>query len=63
MLWGDSDQLFHPDHGRTVARDIPGSEFVLIERAGHVPYLEQPEATLGAVNAFVDRHGLAGHKN
>jgi pimeloyl-ACP methyl ester carboxylesterase len=60
VIWGDSDQLIHPEHGRTVARDIPGAEFVLIGNAGHIPYLEQPQATLEAILRFADRHGLAG---
>ncbi|HXG35653.1 MAG TPA: alpha/beta hydrolase [Dehalococcoidia bacterium] len=59
VFWGAQDQLFTLEHGKTVARDIPGAELVVIDNAGHVPYLEQPEAFLRAFWAFVKKHNLA----
>jgi proline iminopeptidase len=32
---------------------IPGSELVLVERAGHFPYIEQPDATFTAIRRFL----------
>lgn len=58
VLWGEADQLFKPEHGRTVARDIPGSEFALVADAGHIPYIEQPQATLEIVQRFLAKHRL-----
>lgn len=59
IVWGAQDGLFRVEHGRTVARTIPGSEFVVIDGAGHVPYMEQPEAFSNAFWAFVQKHQLA----
>jgi pimeloyl-ACP methyl ester carboxylesterase len=53
LLWGTSDRIVSPAYGRAYAGLIPGSRFELIERAGHHPELEQPEAFVERVVAFV----------
>jgi pimeloyl-ACP methyl ester carboxylesterase len=54
LLWGASDRVVTPDYGRAYARLIPGSRFELIERAGHHPEIEQPEAFVGRVSRFLE---------
>ena len=54
LLWGDSDRVVTPDYGRAYSRLIPGSRFELIERAGHHPEIEQPEAFVERVAAFLE---------
>jgi hypothetical protein len=39
---------------------LVGSEFVLIQGAGHFPFIEQGEATLGAVREFLETAGRRG---
>ena len=56
VLWGGSDRIVTPDYGRAYANLIPGAEFTMIEHAGHHPELEQPEAFVSAVIAFLDLH-------
>jgi pimeloyl-ACP methyl ester carboxylesterase len=58
VLWGESDRIVTPDYGRAYAESIPGARFETIPRAGHYPYLEQPEAFTAAVSAFL-REGEA----
>jgi pimeloyl-ACP methyl ester carboxylesterase len=53
VLWGESDRIVHPDYGRAFQQAIPGAQFRLIPRAGHYPYLEQPDAFTAAVMAFL----------
>ncbi len=53
VLWGESDRVVMPDYGRAYSRLIPGSRFELIERAGHHPEIEQPEAFVEQVAAFL----------
>src|SRR5258705_325668 len=53
VLWGDSDRIVSPDYGRAYADAIPGARFQSIPAAGHYPYLEQPEAFVAAVSAFL----------
>jgi len=54
VLWGGSDGIVTPSYGRAYSALIPGSRFELIEAAGHHPELEQPEAFVARVAAFLD---------
>ena len=54
LLWGDSDRVVTPDYGRAYSRLIRGSRFELIERAGHHPEIEQPEAFVERVSRFLE---------
>jgi pimeloyl-ACP methyl ester carboxylesterase len=53
LLWGESDRVVTPDYGRAYSRLVPGSRFELIERAGHHPEIEQPEAFVERVSQFL----------
>jgi pimeloyl-ACP methyl ester carboxylesterase len=53
LVWGANDQVVAPDYGRTYSRLIAGSQFAVIERAGHHPEIEQPEAFVERVAAFL----------
>ena len=53
VLWGDKDRLTAPDYGRAYAAEIPGARFELIERCGHFPHLEQPDAFARKVLGFI----------
>jgi pimeloyl-ACP methyl ester carboxylesterase len=55
LLWGESDRVVTPDYGRAYSRLIPGSQFELIEAAGHHPEIEQPEAFVERVAAFLNQ--------
>jgi pimeloyl-ACP methyl ester carboxylesterase len=53
LLWGASDRVVSPAYGRAYAELIPGARFELIERAGHYPEIERPEAFVERVAAFL----------
>jgi pimeloyl-ACP methyl ester carboxylesterase len=53
VLWGASDRIVRPDYGRAFQYAIPGAQFQLIPAAGHYAYLEQPDAFVAAVTAFL----------
>ncbi len=42
-----------PAYGRALAAALSRGRFALIEQAGHLPQLEQPEATFAAIDAFI----------
>jgi pimeloyl-ACP methyl ester carboxylesterase len=42
-------------YGVDAARRMPDGEFHTITDAGHVVWLDQPAATAGAINEFLDR--------
>src|SRR5438874_1565495 len=54
LLWGASDGVVTPDYGRAYSRLIPGSGFEMLERAGHYPEIEQPEAFVERVSRFLE---------
>ena len=54
VLWGEADRFVTPDYGRAYAARIPGSRFVSIAGAGHYPHIEQPDAFMDALDAFLN---------
>jgi pimeloyl-ACP methyl ester carboxylesterase len=56
VTWGEADRMIPPEHGEAYAKSIPGAEFLLIPRAGHMPQLEAPDELLRAVLAFAGEH-------
>lgn len=55
VIWGKEDHLAPLDEGRSVLRDIVQAQLVLIEGAGHMPMLEQPDVFTTAVSAFLQK--------
>ncbi|MDQ4089844.1 MAG: alpha/beta hydrolase [Actinomycetota bacterium] len=54
VIVGDLDSTFLDDC-RRLAATIPGSQLTVIQGAGHVPQVEQPDAWWAAVAGFLDR--------
>lgn len=57
VVWGADDRLPGTSlaDGRAIAAGIPGARFVVLERAGHFPQIERPEAFADVIEAFVAR--------
>ena len=53
FIWGAQDGIVTPDYGRAYASHVPGAAFTQIEEAGHLPHVEQPDAFLRELNAFI----------
>ncbi|GIG59714.1 alpha/beta hydrolase [Longispora fulva] len=56
VAWGASDQICTPTYGRAYAAAIPDAHFALIDRAGHLPQIEQPQALLDLIHSFTGTH-------
>jgi len=56
-LCGDQDGATPPDLVRATTALIPGSRFVLIRDAGHIPCVEQPEDTAAAISDLLTQIG------
>lgn len=52
VIVGDSDKITPPDVAREMAAGIAGATLAVIDRAGHMAVLEQPDATAGAIVAW-----------
>jgi pimeloyl-ACP methyl ester carboxylesterase len=55
VLWGADDRVACVDYGRSYCAAIEGAEFALIARAGHLPHVEQPRATVDRLTQFLTR--------
>jgi len=53
VVWGESDRIFTPGYGRTYAEAFGDARFELVERAGHLPQLEQPDALSALLDGYV----------
>ncbi len=56
VVVGDEDRLTPPDMSRQMAARVPNARLTLIEGAGHVSNIEQPEKFNRAVLAFLIEH-------
>jgi pimeloyl-ACP methyl ester carboxylesterase len=54
VIWGASDGIVRPAYGQALAERIPGAAFLVIERAGHQPEIEQPDVFVDLVSAFLN---------
>ncbi|MDG4852371.1 MULTISPECIES: 3-oxoadipate enol-lactonase [unclassified Mesorhizobium] len=52
-IGGDQDGSTPPNLVRSLADLIPGARFELIRGAGHIPCIEQPDALVALIRAFV----------
>lgn len=48
-----ADDAMPLDMPRELARTIPGAQLVIVENAGHFPYIEKPHETFAAIRAFL----------
>jgi len=53
IVWGKADRIIAPDYAREFATRIAGARVELIDNAGHLSHLEQPDAVVKAVQAFL----------
>ncbi len=54
FLWGAQDRIVSVDYGRSFCAAIPGARFELMDGAGHVPHIEQPQPFADRVLKFID---------
>jgi pimeloyl-ACP methyl ester carboxylesterase len=53
IVWGNADRIITPVYAQEFAQKIAGARIELIERAGHLPHLEQPAAVVKALSSFL----------
>jgi pimeloyl-ACP methyl ester carboxylesterase len=55
VVWGVADGIVDVDYGRAYAASFGSADFVLVEKAGHLPFMEQPEVTRDIVTTFASK--------
>jgi len=53
VIWGREDAIIPLSAGQRYARTIPGAALTILDRCGHMPEMEQPEAFAQAVLDFL----------
>jgi pimeloyl-ACP methyl ester carboxylesterase len=52
VIWGEADQVVSASYGEVFADEIPDARLILIEKAGHLPHLEQPSRFVEELTGF-----------
>jgi 3-oxoadipate enol-lactonase len=53
LLTGDKDQIIPPEKAKAMAASLPTATLTIVDNAGHMPMLEQPDATTAAIRKFL----------
>lgn len=53
IVWGSSDRIVAPAYAKEFATRIKNARVEMIESAGHLPQLEQPDAVVSAMRGFL----------
>jgi pimeloyl-ACP methyl ester carboxylesterase len=53
VLWGRQDPVVPLSIGERLARALPDARLVVLDRCGHIPSEERPEASLAALREFL----------
>ena len=57
VIHGDADAAVPLERAQALAAGIPGARFVALPGVGHRPWVERPDATIGAILAFLTEAG------
>ncbi|MBV8744067.1 MAG: alpha/beta hydrolase [Xanthobacteraceae bacterium] len=58
FLWGAQDQIVSVDYGRRYCAAVPGARFELIDHAGHMPHIEEPEVFAERIFDFIEERSV-----
>ncbi|MDQ0913414.1 pimeloyl-ACP methyl ester carboxylesterase [Streptomyces canus] len=53
LLWGESDRIVTPAYGAAYADAFGDGRLEVVPKAGHLPQIEQPEATFALIDAHL----------
>jgi pimeloyl-ACP methyl ester carboxylesterase len=53
IVWGKQDRIIDAAYAQEFAGRIAGARTELVDGAGHLPHLEQPDAVAKAVHGFL----------
>lgn len=53
ILWGAQDRMLPVGYAHRWLELLPGAELAIVDDAGHLPLVEQPDAALGVLRAFL----------
>ena len=60
IVWGRQDRLARVEHGAEMAAEIPRGQLIVLDDCGHLPTLEQPDATVAVAREWLGLLGAMG---
>ncbi|MEH0577201.1 alpha/beta fold hydrolase [Streptomyces sp. B21-108] len=63
LLWGASDRIVTPAYGAAYAEAFADGRLQIVPEAGHLPHIEQPEATFALLDAHLRTTGAPLHND
>ena len=57
LLWGESDRIVTPAYGAAYADAFGDGRLEVVPKAGHLPQIEQPDATFALIDAYLRQFG------
>ncbi|MFF3907314.1 alpha/beta fold hydrolase [Streptomyces sp. NPDC001848] len=54
LLWGESDRIVSPAYGAAYAEAFGDGRLEVVPEAGHLPHIEQPDATFAHIAAYME---------
>ena len=57
LIWGDSDKVVPVGIAEAWQQALPQARLSVIERSGHLPQLEHPQATADKIRSFIKEVG------
>jgi pimeloyl-ACP methyl ester carboxylesterase len=60
LLWGRHDQFASVERASEIAAHVPSARLVALEDCGHLPTLEQPDASVRAARDWLERVSAEG---
>lgn len=55
LMWGRDDEIVPPEENAPKLQSLlPEAELIFVDECGHVPHLEQPAFTAGAISSFIN---------
>lgn len=56
VMGGDADEIVWTDlHSRSLAREVPGAELVVLPGVGHMPHYARPDLVISRIEALAER--------
>ncbi|MFI2765763.1 alpha/beta fold hydrolase [Streptomyces echinatus] len=53
LVWGESDRIVTPEYGAAYANAFGNGRLEVVPEAGHLPHIEQPDATFALIDAWL----------
>jgi pimeloyl-ACP methyl ester carboxylesterase len=62
-LAGEKDQIIPPTKSKALAAMVPRATLTILEKAGHMPMLEDPHGTTATIAGFMQSLQVSGPAN